>query len=166
MLKPCPCGSGLSYDACCEPYILGLKRPTTAEALMRSRYTAYVEHSIIYILDTCSKDSKDAIDVKQTRDWSEKSQWLGLKILSCTQGGPEDTEGLVEFEATYERDGFKDIHHEKARFKKQEDRWFYTEGEIVPKTIIRSTPKIGRNEACPCGSRKKYKHCCGAVAKS
>ena len=23
--------------------------------------------------------------------------------------------------------------------------------------------KIGRNEKCPCGSGKKYKHCCGAI---
>ncbi|MDR2632766.1 MAG: YchJ family protein [Treponema sp.] len=166
MLKPCPCGSGLAYEACCEPYILGVRRPPTAEALMRSRYTAYVEHAIIYILDTCSKDSNDTIDIKQTKDWSEKSRWLGLRILSCTKGGLEDSEGVVEFEATYERDGLQDIHHERARFKKQGDRWFYTEGDIVPRTVVRSAPKVGRNEACPCGSGKKYKHCCGAVAKS
>ncbi len=28
-------------------------------------------------------------------------------------------------------------------------------------TIRRQTPKVGRNEPCPCGSGKKYKHCCG-----
>ena len=28
-------------------------------------------------------------------------------------------------------------------------------------TVTRSTPKIGRNEPCPCGSGKKYKQCCG-----
>ncbi|MGA2175193.1 MAG: preprotein translocase subunit SecA [Verrucomicrobiota bacterium] len=26
---------------------------------------------------------------------------------------------------------------------------------------IRSGPKVGRNDPCPCGSKKKYKHCCG-----
>ncbi|MDR0629885.1 MAG: YchJ family protein [Treponema sp.] len=160
-MKPCPCGSGSSFAACCEPYILGAGTPPTAEALMRSRYSAYVVHAITYIVDTCSKDSKEEIDVQQTRDWSEKSRWLGLKILSCTQGGPEDTEGTVEFEAAYERDGLNDVHHEKARFKKHGDRWFYIEGTIVPKTVIRSAPKVGRNEPCPCGSGKKYKHCCG-----
>ena len=25
---------------------------------------------------------------------------------------------------------------------------------------VRQTPRIGRNEMCPCGSGKKYKHCC------
>lgn len=29
------------------------------------------------------------------------------------------------------------------------------------KTIRRSAPKVGRNDPCPCGSGKKYKHCCG-----
>ncbi|HUG26339.1 YecA family protein [Piscinibacter sp.] len=29
-------------------------------------------------------------------------------------------------------------------------------------TVQRDTPKVGRNEPCPCGSGKKYKHCHGA----
>jgi uncharacterized protein YecA (UPF0149 family) len=37
----------------------------------------------------------------------------------------------------------------------------YDEGDIVPQTIVRSTPKVGRNDPCPCGSEKKYKHCRG-----
>ena len=28
-------------------------------------------------------------------------------------------------------------------------------------TVVRSTPKVGRNDPCPCGSGKKYKQCCG-----
>jgi len=28
-------------------------------------------------------------------------------------------------------------------------------------TVVRSAPKVGRNEPCPCGSGKKYKQCCG-----
>ena len=27
--------------------------------------------------------------------------------------------------------------------------------------VVRTVPKVGRNEPCPCGSGKKYKHCCG-----
>ena len=30
------------------------------------------------------------------------------------------------------------------------------------KPIRRDEPKVGRNDACPCGSGKKYKKCCGA----
>ena len=32
--------------------------------------------------------------------------------------------------------------------------------------FVRETKKVGRNEACPCGSGKKYKHCHGALEKS
>jgi SEC-C motif-containing protein len=159
-MKSCPCGSGRSYAECCEPYITGKAQAPTAEALMRSRYTAYVEHAVDYIIDTCVQKDTD-IDVKQTRNWSEKSRWLGLTIIAAEKGGPADTEGTVEFEAVYERDGLKDIHHERARFKKKADRWLYDEGDIEPKTVVRAGPKVGRNDPCPCGSGKKYKHCHG-----
>jgi SEC-C motif-containing protein len=160
-MKPCPCGSGRPYAECCEPYITGKAQAPTAEALMRSRYSAYVEHAVDYIIDTCIRKDDADIDVKQTRDWSEKSQWRGLKIIAVEKGGPTDTDGVVEFEARYERDGLRDIHHERATFKKQDGRWLYEEGDIKPETVVRAGPKVGRNEPCPCGSGKKYKHCHG-----
>jgi SEC-C motif-containing protein len=161
MAKPCPCGSGRTYAECCEPYITGAQKPPTAEALMRSRYSAYAEHAVDYIIDTCIKTGKDDIDYKQTKNWSEQSKWLGLKIISVEKGGIADTEGTVEFEASYEQDGLRDVHHERGRFKKQQNRWLYDSGEVAPQTIVRSGPKIGRNDPCPCGSGKKYKHCHG-----
>ena len=33
----------------------------------------------------------------------------------------------------------------------------------APQTFTREQPKVGRNAPCPCGSGKKYKHCCGAL---
>jgi preprotein translocase subunit SecA len=35
--------------------------------------------------------------------------------------------------------------------------------EVVHQPIRRDTPKVGRNEPCPCGSGKKYKHCHGKL---
>lgn len=157
----CPCGSNKAYADCCEPYITGRQQAPTAEALMRSRYTAYAVHAIDYIVTTCVPEGRDDIDLEQTRIWSEKSQWLGLKILRTEQGGIADSTGIVEFEAAYALDGLKDTHHERAYFKKVDAQWRYEKGEIVPTTIVRATPKVGRNDPCPCGSGKKYKHCCG-----
>ena len=167
-MKNCPCGSDREYSDCCQQYISGKANPPTAEALMRSRYSAYVEHEIDYIINTCLHKGKDDIDYKSTKDWSEQSKWLGLKIISLEKGGPNDTEGTVEFEASYERDGLKDVHHERAKFKKvnaegenpEGSQWLYDEGHITPRTVVRATPKTGRNDPCPCGSGKKYKHCC------
>ena len=160
-MKNCPCGSGREYSACCDLYISGKEKAPTAEALMRSRYSAYAEHKIDYIISTCEDSGKNNIDYKSTKDWSEQSKWLGLKILSVENGGVNDTEGTIEFEATYEKDGLKDVHHETAEFKKEKDQWLYVEGKITQRTIVRSSPKVGRNDPCSCGSGKKYKHCCG-----
>jgi SEC-C motif-containing protein len=160
-MKNCPCGSGRPYSECCQPYISGQAKAPTAEALMRSRYTAYVEHAVDYIISTCVHRGKDDIDEKSTREWSEQSTWLGLTILNSEQGGVNDAQGTVEFEAVYERDGLKEVHHERATFKKDNGEWLYEEGRVTPKTVVRSSPKIGRNDPCPCGSGKKYKHCCG-----
>jgi SEC-C motif-containing protein len=61
-------------------------------------------------------------------------------------------------------DGLKDRHREWASFKKINGDWLYESGAIVPTTIVREEPKVGRNDPCPCGSGKKYKHCCGKGA--
>ncbi|QQO09686.1 YchJ family protein [Breznakiella homolactica] len=163
-MKLCPCGSGRAYTECCGPYITGAQKAPTAEALMRSRYSAYAEHEINYILNTCTSSGERDIDEKQTRDWSEKSEWLGLEIHSVIKGGPGDDEGTVEFTASYMTNGLKDRHHERARFTKTNGEWLYSDGDIIPETIVRQGPKVGRNEPCPCGSGKKYKHCCGRGA--
>ena len=34
----------------------------------------------------------------------------------------------------------------------------------INRTIVNDSPKIGRNDPCPCGSGKKYKNCCGKNA--
>ena len=36
-----------------------------------------------------------------------------------------------------------------------------TDSAMKTTTVVRTTPKIGRNDPCPCGSGKKYKNCCG-----
>ena len=162
----CPCGTGRPYDECCGPYITGKAKPATAEALMRSRYSAYAVKAIDYIVETCLRDDEHGIDIDSTKRWSEKSTWLGLKILSSDKGGPSDEEGIVEFRATYVLDGLRENHHEKAAFVKREGAWLYAEGEVIPETVVREGPKVGRNDPCPCGSGKKFKKCHGPASSS
>jgi SEC-C motif-containing protein len=162
----CPCGSGLPYDDCCGPYITGKAKPSTAEALMRSRYTAYATKAVDYIVDTCLRDDEHGIDVEATQRWSEKSTWLGLRILKIEKGDPTDEEGMVEFKATYVKGGLREEHHEKASFVKREGAWLFADGELFPETVVREGPKIGRNDPCPCGSGRKYKKCHGAFDHS
>ena len=47
---PCPCGSGRAFGACCGPALSGERPAPTAEALMRSRYTAFTLRDTAYLL--------------------------------------------------------------------------------------------------------------------
>jgi SEC-C motif-containing protein len=163
-MDTCPCGSGRPYESCCKPIISGTAAASTAEALMRSRYSAYVKGAVDYIVSSCvqGEDEAQGIDIEATRRWSEKSTWLGLMIVSTDKGGSEDSEGTVEFIATYVLDGLRDSHHEISHFVKTDGVWLYESGEMIPETVVREGPKVGRNDPCPCGSGKKYKKCHGA----
>ena len=56
-MATCHCGSGKPYVKCCEPYINGEPAPT-AEALMRSRYSAYVVGAVDYLGETLHPDHR------------------------------------------------------------------------------------------------------------
>jgi hypothetical protein len=50
-----------------------------------------------------------------------------------------------------------------AIFTPEQQKQYYTE-QKRSHTVVRNEAKIGRNDPCPCGSGKKYKKCCGALA--
>ncbi len=161
-MRACPCCSNLDYEHCCEPVIRGEKTAITAEQLMRSRYTAYVNTEIDYLKATIHPDNRADFDAKAARDWSENTEWKKLEILETTGGGPEDSEGIVEFIAHFTSKTVVQKHHERAEFKKEADQWYFVDGQHVkPVQVKRTGAKVGRNSPCPCGSGKKYKKCCG-----
>ncbi|WP_231424991.1 MULTISPECIES: YchJ family protein [Pedobacter] len=118
----CPCGTGLQYENCCRPYHLKIQIATTAEALMRSRYSAFVVADGDYLAETThvSKrkgSSKDAY-LKSARN----TKWLKLEIVSATF----DT---VEFKAFYLNNKFQtEVLHEKSNFKLEDGKWYYVDG--------------------------------------
>lgn len=157
----CPCCSGKAYEACCEPYLKGDAIPATPEALMRSRYSAFVHADIDYIINTHDPAGRDDLDRESNLKWARDSEWLGLEVLRTEAGGPEDDTGVVEFVARYRQGGTERRHHEISTFTRKEDRWYFSDGHPPkPETFIRQEAKIGRNDPCPCGSGKKYKKCC------
>jgi SEC-C motif domain protein len=158
----CPCGSGKTYERCCEPFIRGEGHPETAEQLMRSRYSAYALQEIPYIHDTIHPDFREDWDEEGALKWSKSSVWNGLEIIQTKAGGPADDQGTVEFIARFSMEDDRLQHHELAAFEKVAGRWYFKDGEMVkPKQVKRESPKIGRNDPCPCGSGKKFKKCCG-----
>ena len=158
----CHCGSGQTYDACCGPILNGQRDAPTAEALMRARYSAYVEQQIDFLGDTLHPDHRADWDRDATRKWAEQSSWQGLEIRRTQGGGEQDEEGQVEFLARFEEGGEPRLHHENSLFRRHGGRWYYVSGDLPkPTTLRKAEPKVGRNEPCPCGSGRKYKKCCG-----
>ncbi|MBI5367669.1 MAG: YchJ family protein [Planctomycetes bacterium] len=161
-MKPCPCGSPLSYDECCRPLISGTRAAATAEELMRSRYSAYVEREIPYLRTSLSPDQRKDYDETSSREWAESAEWHSLQILNTSGGGPADRDGTVEFVATFTRQGVRQEHREVSTFVREGGTWYFAGGKVIgPKPVVREAAKVGRNDPCSCGSGKKYKKCCG-----
>lgn len=161
-LQPCPCGSGKAFVACCGPIISGEQPAATAEALMRSRYSAYVIGEVTYLGQTLHPNHRADWDEAATARWAEGSQWLGLEILATEAGGEGDEEGWVEFAASYREEGVHKRHQENSRFQRHAGVWHYVDGELPkPQTQRNEGAKVGRNDPCSCGSGKKFKKCCG-----
>jgi SEC-C motif-containing protein len=127
---------------------------------MRARYSAYVYVDIDFIFNSTHPDHRKNYDHEGTRAWAENSDWQGLEIVATDKGGDGDQTGEVEFIARFREKGVLRSHHERAMFKKEDGRWYFTEGEMAKPRPIQAN-KIGRNDPCSCGSGAKYKKCCG-----
>ena len=92
-METCPCGSGRPYEDCCGPYIAGKAKPATAEALMRSRYTAYAKKEIDYIVQSCLRDEEHDIDVEATRRWAESRPGRASRSSRPTRAVPTTRRG-------------------------------------------------------------------------
>lgn len=154
----CPCGSGRELSGCCGPILGGAPAPT-AEALMRSRYTAFVVGNIDHIDRTHVPEIRDDFNRAEAERAADEMEWLGLEVRHASEEG--DT-GTVEFLVRMRR-GDQDLaQYEVSSFRRIGGHWFYAGGKTSPNVPPRRVVKIARNEPCPCGSGKKYKKCCSA----
>lgn len=156
----CPCGSGAAFTECCEPIMQGIRTADSPEQLMRARYSAYATANIDFLHDSLLPEARGDFDREGTKGWASGSEWRSLEIVNTEAG---DSEGTVEFIATFTQQGNEVRHHEISRFKKANGVWYLLDGKAVTqKPFRREEPKVGRNDPCTCGSGKKYKKCCGA----
>ena len=120
----CACGSVTGYDACCRRFHSGLEIPVKAEALMRSRYSAYVLALEDYLLATWHPSTRPA-----ALDFSDanKTRWLGLEIKRHTV--MDANRAQVEFVARYKIGGLPAVRlHEISDFIFEDGRWLYVSG--------------------------------------
>ena len=124
----CPCGTGETYGECCGRYLQDGRTAPTAEALMRSRYTAYAVGSADHLFRSWHARTRPD-DVAP----DERVRWVGLSVVDVVGGGVEDPEGLVEFRAQWVSDDDGPVRrgevHERSRFVRRAGRWVYLDAE-------------------------------------
>ena len=109
------------------PYHQGAAIPPSAEALMRSRYTAYVLADAAYLQATWHPDTLPRSFVL---DEQERMQWLGLQVRRHVES--DEHHASVEFVARYKINGRARRLHEVSRFVREQGRWYYLDGVMEP----------------------------------
>ncbi|WP_430813017.1 YchJ family protein [Carboxylicivirga sp. RSCT41] len=125
----CPCSSGNNYNCCCQPYLENKQDAPTALQLMRSRYTAFTQGNINYLIKTHHISTRPLKEKEDIEQWARSVQWMGLTIINSEKGQATDTEGMVEFKALFIENGQLQAIHEKSLFRKEKGMWFYTSGQ-------------------------------------
>ena len=116
MTQPsCPCGSGDPLDDCCGRYHQGHPAPT-AEALMRSRYSAYALGLVDYLRDTTLPAQQASLDLDGIRAWSHGSTWLGLEVENHEVLGGQPEHARVTFVARWHDADGEHAHRECSGF--------------------------------------------------
>ncbi len=127
---PCVCGSGRKAKGCCGAVLEGAPA-ASAEALMRSRYTAYATGNIAYILNTTHPSSPHCEAdrgawARSVRAFSEGTVFVGLDVEFTATSGET---AVVQFYARLERDGADVSFRERSRFQCTDGRWLYLDGQ-------------------------------------
>ncbi|GHC82714.1 YchJ family protein [Streptomyces collinus] len=119
--RSCPCGLPQPYEACCGRYHSGAAAAPTAEALMRSRYCAFVKGDAGYLLRTWHPRTRPG-----TLELDPGMRWTGLEILGTGGGSAFHSAGTVEFRASYRGGSL----HERSSFERADGAWVYVDGEF------------------------------------
>jgi SEC-C motif-containing protein len=119
--RSCPCGLPEAYEKCCGRFHAGAAAPT-AEALMRSRYSAFVQRDAGYLLRTWHPRTRPA-----RLDLDPGMRWTGLEVLETRDGTAFHSAGTVTFRASY-RGG---TLHERSRFERVDGAWVYVDGDFL-----------------------------------
>jgi SEC-C motif domain protein len=120
--RSCPCGLPEAYEDCCGRYHSGAAAAPTAEALMRSRYAAFVQRDAGYLLRTWHPRTRP-----ERLDLDPRMRWTGLEVVATTEGSAFHSTGTVTFRASYRGGSL----HERSRFERVDGVWVYVDGDFL-----------------------------------
>ncbi|MBO3673180.1 YchJ family protein [Acinetobacter soli] len=149
-IQACPCGQG-AYMSCCAPLHQGQQHASSAEQLMRSRYSAFALQQIDYLIQTTALGQQSYLDRDAIADWSQRNTWLQLEVIHHL-AKLDKCHAQVEFKAHYHDGQQAQVHHEISHFVYFAGRWYFLDPTLdMPITM---------KQPCVCGSQKKFKQCC------
>lgn len=120
--EPCYCCSGRTFQECCEPFVMLKENAPTAEALMRSRYTAYVLANATYIINTTHPKTRHFHSKKAILQWAKENVWERLEVVISE-------EYRIVFKAYYkDNKGISFEHYEDSFFEILGGKWYYVSG--------------------------------------
>jgi len=164
----CYCCSSKPFKECCQSFIDGDAFPHSAEQLMRSRFSAYATANYQYILDTYTREKRQALTTEYLAKSAQGATWFALQVHPFTtvtsNHASSDSSStvsrltdVVEFTAFYFENKSMYQLHETSNFIVEDGAWRYHDGNLHDDC---GKIKYGRNLHCVCGSNKKFKQCC------
>ncbi|MBX3213335.1 MAG: hypothetical protein KF850_14965 [Labilithrix sp.] len=139
--RECPCGSNERYRACCGALHDGA-RAATPEALMRSRWSAFVVGRGDYLFDTLASSHPDRAAprdaaVRELSRARERQRFLRLTVLHASA---TDDAGEVLFVARIFEKGVDRSFAELSHFTREDGAWRYASGVLVPGARLPADP--------------------------
>ena len=128
----CYCGSKNTYNNCCGIAHTDINKVKTAEALMRSRYSAFVLADGKYLAESqhSSTRPKTKKEIDEIVKWAKSVKWLKLEIKKVKKGTENDNEGTVEFIAYFFEGSYLNTLKEKSYFVKENGHWVYVDRAV------------------------------------
>lgn len=115
----CPCNPSVNYSDCCKKAHEDITTVANPEALMRSRYSAFVLANMNYLQKSHHFSTRPSNkEKKEILSWTKSVEWVRLEVVKTF-------ENTVEFNAYFIENGALNVIHEISLFEIENNHWTY-----------------------------------------
>lgn len=155
----CPCGSKIPYRDCCQPIHINIRTAKIPEQIIRARFAAMALGDMDFFRESIVRRHRHMLNADDLLTRLYHQVFRSIKITHVERKGFVFSNAIIHSRITKGRRGKLTTHAERTYLKRECRAWRVVEIDVVATDIL--PPKGGKNVPCPCGSGRKYKHCCG-----
>ena len=140
----CPCGSGKTYQSCCEPFHKGERSCTAPTDVLRTRYSAFSYRLVKYVIDTTHPTCRDYQEdkIEWAKELNKNGMFDSYDFVDLEIGdeiSSSEDEAFVDFRVRLRAKdsqgtlaGKETLISEKSRFLRnnEDGTWTYASGEV------------------------------------